>query len=226
MSWAKIVVIDDEPDIVELIQQVLESDGFTVLSASAGRAGLDLVSREVPDLILLDVGLPDLSGFDICRELRRDPRLSGIPIIIISGRRGESNVVLGLGLGADDYVVKPFNAAELLARVKAVIRRAHGNGPSEAARICCNGLVVDAERHEVHVNGEPVQLTATEFRVLHALAAHRGQVLSRRQLVRRAIAQQVVERTIDVHIRSIRRKLRSCSHLIETVRGIGYRLKD
>jgi DNA-binding response OmpR family regulator len=225
MSWAKIVVIDDEPEIVELIQQVLESDGFTVLSASAGKAGLELVAREVPDLVLLDVGLPDLSGFDICRELRRDPRLSGIPIIIISGRRGESNVVLGLGLGADDYVVKPFSSAELLARVRAVIRRAQRDGGSTSARICCDGLVVDTERHEVHVEGEAVELTPTEFRLLHALATHRGQVLSRRQLVRTAIAQQVVERTIDVHIRAIRRKLRSCSDLIETVRGIGYRLR-
>jgi DNA-binding response OmpR family regulator len=224
MTWAKILVIDDDADVVDLSRDILVEHGFDVAGELNGRSGLTRAGREHPDLILLDLMLPDMSGFEVCRALQRDPQSCQIPIIIVTARDAESDLVLGLGLGADDYVVKPFTPGELVARVKAVLRRIQDsrNPPS---RICREGLVLDARQHQVQVEGQPVALTATEFRLLHELAANPGVVQTRAQLVRRVIAQQVVERTVDVHVRAIRRKLRSCSHLVETVRGIGYRFK-
>ena len=225
MTWGTILVIDDDPDIVELTRDVLEAHGFEVRDASDGKGGLEQIAKQPPDMVLLDLMLPDLSGFEVCRIMQHEPRWRQIPVIIVTGRNTESDLVLGLGLGADDYIVKPYGSGELVARVKAVLRRAQGEHVPPS-RICQQGLVLDVQRHQVKVEGQPVPLTATEFRLLYELASCPGVVRTRAQLVRRAIAQQVVERTVDVHVRAIRRKLRSCAHLIETVRGIGYRFKD
>lgn len=225
MSWAKILVIDDDPVIVQLGRQALEPDGFEVFAASSAGEGLALVQAEAPDLILTDLTLPDMSGFELCKRLQQDPQLCHIPIIIVTSRRRESDLVLSLGLGADDYVLKPFGPSELLARVNAVLRRVR-RCATPSPRLERAGLLLDPDRHEVRVEGARVDLTATEFRLLYALAVRPGHVLSRRQLVRLAIDQQVAERTIDVHVRAIRRKLGAHRRMVETVRGVGYRFND
>ena len=229
MSRKKIVVIEDEPDIQEVIEYNLGREGFAVTTADNGDEGLGIVLREAPDLVLLDLLLPGLDGIEVCRKLKMDPMTQKIPIIMVSAKGEESDVVLGLGVGADDYVTKPFRPKELIARVRAVLRR--GSLRDEEAdndRLVRGGLVIDASRHEVKVEGKPVTLTATEFRLLHLLAGHPGRVFTRDQLVSRVIGggAAVIDRNIDVHVRSIRKKLESHRHLIGTIRGVGYRFQD
>jgi DNA-binding response OmpR family regulator len=187
------------------------------------------VRRENPDLVLLDLMLPGLDGLEVCRRLQSDPVTAPVPVIMVTAKGEESDVVVGLQLGADDYVTKPFSPRELLARVRAVLRR----GPlretrASSDRISRDGLVVDAVKHQASVDGEPLVLTATEMRLLHFLASHPGRVFSRDQLLSRAIGDHavVIDRNIDVHVGAIRRKLGRCRDLIETIRGVGYRFKD
>ena len=225
----KIVVIEDEADILEVLQYNLKREGYRVHASRNGEDGLDIVRRENPDLVLIDLMRPGLDGLEVCKRLQADPVTSAIPVIMVTAKGEESDIVLGLQLGADDYVTKPFSPKELLARVKAVLRR----GPpretvSASDRISRDGLVVDLAKHQVSVDGEPVTLTATEMRLLHFLASHPGRVFSRDQLLSRAIGDHavVIDRNIDVHIGAIRRKLGRCRDLIETIRGVGYRFQD
>ncbi|MCC7013872.1 MAG: response regulator [Planctomycetes bacterium] len=225
----KIVVIEDEADILEVLNYNLKREGYTVVASRNGEDGLDKVRRENPDLVLLDLMLPGLDGIEVCKRLQADPVTSNVPVIMVTAKGEESDVVLGLQLGADDYVTKPFSPKELLARVKAVLRR----GPlretrAAGERITRDGLVVDVVKHHASVDGEPLTLTATEMRLLHFLAAHPGRVFSRDQLLSRAIGDHavVIDRNIDVHVGAIRRKLGRCRDLIETIRGVGYRFKD
>lgn len=229
MSREKIVVIEDEPDILELLQFNLSREGYEVASAGTGTEGLATVRRETPDLVLLDLLLPGVDGLDVCRQLRSDPETREVPIIMVTAKGEESDVVLGLGLGADDYVQKPFSPRELIARVRAVLRRTHGPGDEpSAARLVRGALVIEPERHRVLVDGERRRFTPTEFRLLHFLATHPGRVFTRDQLIDRAIGEGavVIDRNIDVHIRAVRRKLGSQRDLIETIRGVGYSFRS
>jgi two-component system alkaline phosphatase synthesis response regulator PhoP len=225
----RIAVIEDEPDIREVVEYNLRRDGFQVSSAADGEAGLELVRRESPALVLLDLMLPGLDGLEVCRRLKSDALTRSIPVIMVTARGEESDVVIGLGIGADDYVTKPFSPKELLARVKAVLRR----GPlreerSAKERIVREGVVIDATRHDVKIDGVSEPFTATEFRLLHFLASHPGRVFTRDHLLTRVIGEDamVTDRNIDVHVRSVRKKLGRYRELIETVRGVGYRCKD
>jgi two-component system, OmpR family, phosphate regulon response regulator PhoB len=225
----KIVVIEDEPDILEVIEYNLTREGFRIITAASGDAGYKAVLREAPELVLLDLLLPGLDGLEVCRKLKLEPMTRHIPIIMVSAKGEESDVVLGLGVGADDYVTKPFRPKELLARVRAVLRRGTlKDDQARTDRVVRDGLVIDAARHEVRVDGELVTLTATEFRLLHLLASHPGRVFTRDQLITRVIGggAAVIDRNIDVHVRAIRKKLDQRSYLLGTVRGVGYRFHD
>ncbi len=229
MTAKKIVVVEDEPDILEVLSYNLRREGFEVCASLDGKKGLELVKKELPDLVLLDLMLPGMDGLEICRHLKADDSTQNIPIIMVTAKGEESDVVLGLGLGADDYVAKPFSPKELTARVKAVIRRSQQlelNSVSD--RIVVGDLVIDASKHKVSLSGEDISLTATEFRLLHRLACHPGQVFSREQLLDHGLGSDVVvvDRNIDVHIRSIRKKLEGTMQFILTIRGVGYRFID
>jgi two-component system alkaline phosphatase synthesis response regulator PhoP len=225
----RILVVEDEEDLVEMMTYNLRRDGYGVVAARNGIEGLRRARQESPDLVLLDLMLPDLDGLEVCRRLRRDPLTARLPVIMVTAKGEESDVVLGLGVGADDYVSKPFSPRELVARVRAVLRRGPPRGeegPPE--RVVRGPLVVDASRHEVLCDGHAVSFTATEFRLLHFLAAHPGRVFTRDQLLRRVMGENVVlvDRNVDVHVRALRKKLGDHRDLIETVRGVGYRFKD
>jgi len=226
----KIVVIEDEPDIQELVEYNLSREGFAVATANNGERGLELVQRQGADLVLLDLLLPGLDGIEVCRALKMDLVTRHIPVIILSAKGEESDIVLGLGVGADDYVTKPFSPREVIARrVRAVLRRGAGRDESKAQRrVVHDGLSIDPLRHEVRVDGVLVTFTATELRLLHWLATHPGRVFTREQLVSRVIGDGavVIDRNIDVHVRAIRKKLGRTRDLIATVRGVGYRFRD
>jgi two-component system phosphate regulon response regulator PhoB len=224
-----IYIVEDEEDILDLIQYNLGREGFRTTGIRDGREALDRIRRDNPDLVLLDLMLPGLDGLEICRRLKEDPVTKDLPIVMVTAKGEESDVVLGLGLGADDYVVKPFSPRELVARVKAVLRRGPvSDGREIAERVTREGIVVDIGRHEVHVDGAPVTLTATEMRLLHFLASHPGRVFTRDHLLSRVIGEHavVIDRNIDVHVGSIRKKLGDRRDCIETVRGVGYRFRD
>jgi len=229
MAKERILVIEDEPDIGDLIQYNLSREGYWVSVIADGEEGFDRVLQESPDLVLLDLMLPGVDGLELCRRLKEDPVTRPIPIIMVTAKSEESDVVLGLGMGADDYVPKPFSPRELVARVRAVLRRGKLRGEAPGRdRIVRRGLTIDAVRHQVLVDGRDVPFTATEFRLLHVLASHPGRAFTREQLLSRVIgeAAAVTDRNIDVHIRTIRKKLGSQRDLVETVRGVGYRFRD
>ena len=228
MSATKVVVIEDEPDILELIEYNLRREGFEVATATSGRTGLSVIGREKPDLVLLDLLLPGLDGLDVCRRLRSVESTRDLPVIMVTARGEESDVVLGLGVGADDYIHKPFSPRELVARVRAVLRRGPMRDSDPDRRLVREPLVVDPVKHRVTVEGRRLEFTPTEFRLLHFLASHPGRVFTRGQLLDRAIGDRavVIDRNIDVHVRAVRKKLGSHRDLIETVRGIGYCFRD
>jgi two-component system phosphate regulon response regulator PhoB len=229
MGRPNILVIEDEPDIAEVIQYNLGREGYRVEVVGDGEVALERVLRDAPDLVLLDLMLPGLDGVELCRRLKEDPVTRAVPVIMVTAKSEESDVVLGLGVGADDYVAKPFSPRELTARVRAVLRRGTIRGDAgRRVRVARNGLVIDAVKHDVRVDGERVGFTATEFRLLHFLASHSGRAFSRDELLSRVIGEHatVTDRNIDVHVRMIRRKLGRHRELIETVRGVGYRFRD
>lgn len=229
MSRRSILVVEDEPDIAEIIQYNLTREGYRVDIVGDGERALEQIVRDAPDLVLLDLMLPGLDGLELCRRMKEDPVTRPIPVIMVTAKGEESEVVLGLGVGADDYVAKPFSPRELTARVRAVLRRgpiSHDVGKRE--RVARLGVVVDSVKHEVRVDGERVRFTATEFRLLHFLATHPGRAFTRDELLSRVIGEHatVTDRNIDVHIRMIRQKLGSHRELVETVRGVGYRFQE
>lgn len=229
MAKERILVIEDEPDIGELIQYNLAREGYRISMETDGEDGYDRVLSESPDLIVLDLMLPGTDGIELCRRLKQDPVTRPIPIIMVTAKSEESDVILGLGVGADDYVPKPFSPRELVARVRAVLRR--GKLRAEVPgreRISIHGVTVDAVRHQVLVDGADVPFTATEFRLLHVLVSHAGRAFSRDQLLSRVIGESaaVTDRNIDVHIRTVRKKLGAHRDLVETLRGVGYRFRD
>ncbi len=228
MDGKKVVVVEDDPDILELIEFNLRREGFEVRTAASGRSGLSVIDREKPDLVLLDLLLPGLDGLDVCRRLRSVDATRDIPVIMVTARGEEQDVVDGLAAGADDYVHKPFSPRELIARVEAVLRRGPLRERYPERRVVRGSLEIDPVRHRVRIGGCRLDLTPTEFRLLHVLASHPGRVFTRPQLVDRAIGDRVVviDRNIDVHVRAVRQKLGDHRDLIETVRGIGYRFQE
>ena len=229
MSRKKLIIIEDEPDILELLSYNLKRDGHEVSTASDGLSGLALVKREKPDLVLLDLMLPGMDGLEICASIKKDPQTQNTLIIMLTAKSEESDIVLGLGVGADDYIAKPFSPRELTARVNAALRRSMPSHTVEnVERIDLGDLVIDTVKHKVTYAGREVKLTATEFRLLQHLAESPGRVFSREQLLTRTLGEDavVIDRNIDVHIRGIRKKLEIEPPLIETVRGVGYRMTD
>jgi two-component system, OmpR family, alkaline phosphatase synthesis response regulator PhoP len=228
MARTRILVVDDEPDILELVQYNLSKAQYEVVGVESGEEALVQVRTTPPDLIVLDLMLPGVDGLEVCRALKRDTRTAAVPIVMLTARGEEADIVAGLELGADDYLTKPFSPRVLLARIRAVLRRLHTESVAEDAVITHHGLVLHPGRHEVLVEGQPVPLTLTEFRVLHLLARHPGWVFTRNQII--AAAQgadvSVTERAVDVHIVSLRRKLGTIGEAIETIRGVGYRLQE
>jgi len=221
-------VVEDEADIRELACFHLRKEGFSVLTAESGEEALQVAKRAKPDLIVLDIMLPAMSGLDVCRAIRQDSLLSHIPIIMATARGEDADIVAGLELGADDYVAKPFSMSVLAARVRAVLRRREQSAPDDNTVICVHGLVIDPIRHQVTVRGEPVAMTPLEFRMLRALAARPGTVFTREQIVEavRGGPYAVTDRAVDVQIVGIRRKLGKLAHLVETVWGVGYRFRE
>jgi two-component system, OmpR family, alkaline phosphatase synthesis response regulator PhoP len=228
MARTRILVVDDEPDILALVQYNLSKAQYDVVGVASGEEALAQVRTTPPGLIVLDLMLPGVDGLEVCKALKRHARTAAIPIVILTARGEEADIVAGLELGADDYLTKPFSPRVLLARIRAVLRRHYTEPVAEDAVITHHGLVLHPGRHEVLVEGQPVPLTLTEFRVLHLLARHPGWVFTRNQII--AAAQgadvSVTERAVDVHIVSLRRKLGTIGEAIETIRGVGYRLQE
>jgi phosphate regulon transcriptional regulator PhoB len=222
---AKVLVIDDEKDIVSLLRYHLEKSGFQCLEGMDGTTALRLVREHHPDLLILDLMLPGMDGLEICRILRQDAATARLPILMLTAKAEEVDRVVGLEVGADDYVVKPFSPRELVARVRAILRRAHE--PADLSIRRAGELEVDESRHSVAVQGTPVELTAKEFGLLCALMRANGRVLNREQLLEGvwgyADAAEIESRTVDVHIRRLREKLGSEAKRIMTVKGVGYR---
>jgi len=229
MKNRTIVVIEDEPDIRDVIEHNLKREGFLVLCRGDGDEGLTLILRQTPDLILLDLMLPTIDGLEICKRLKERPDTRGIPVVMVTAKGEEQDIVRGLEMGADDYVTKPFSPKELIARVKTVLRRGPPKDPEDSREtITWDGVVIDRGRHRVTVDGDAVAFTASEFRLLSVLASHPGRVFTRDSLLDRVIGGDapVVDRNIDVHVGQVRQKLGPYRSLIETVRGVGYRFRD
>jgi DNA-binding response OmpR family regulator len=225
----RVLVVEDERDLNELVTFNLQRNGFEVISAFNGNDALERVRTESPDLIVLDIMLPGIDGTEVTRHLKGDPKTAQIPIIMLTARSEETDVVVGLKLGADDYVTKPFSMKILLARLESLSRRIDQNStPEPGATLKAGPLEIDLSRHEVAVDGQSVKLTLTEFKLLAALLQARGRVLSRDQLMDKAMGSDVfvTDRAIDVHVTSIRRKLGDAAGLVHTVRGVGYRLRE
>ncbi len=222
-----IAVLDDEPDILELLSVHLKKNRFRVREFPDAESFYRFLHSEIPDLIVLDLMLPDADGFEVCKYLRKTDKLASVPIIMLTARVGETDKILGLELGADDYVTKPFSPSELVARVKAVLRRREP--PKEdAERIDIEGILsLDLQRHEVSVKGRKVDLTSTEFRILQLLASKKGWVFSREKILDYLWGNEktVVDRTVDVHIKHLREKLGTAAKLIKNIRGVGYKLE-
>lgn len=224
----KIVVVEDEPDIAEVVGYNLRREGFQVSWAQRGDDGLVMIRAQSPALVVLDLMLPGIDGLAVCRQLKADPITQDIPVIMVSAKGEEADIVIGLEIGADDYLSKPFGPRELLARVKAVLRRGSARQDDARERIVVGDVILDVARHEVRVDGEFIRFTATEFKILVHLASQPGRAFTREQLLNRVVGKGVVivDRNIDVHIRAIRKKLGDSGQLIQTIRGVGYRLVD
>lgn len=227
MAKETILVVEDDPDIVELLEYSLEREGYKVLAASDGEKGLSEARRRKPALVLLDLMLPGLDGLSICRALKEDGATKDIPVMMLTAKGEESDVVVGLEFGADDYVRKPFSPRELIARIRAVMRRSQP-APAVRSRIELGSVTLDKERHEVSVDDVPVTFTRSEFRLLWRLAKHPGRVYSRDELVESLTDGEAVilDRNIDVHVSSIRKKLGEHGGIVVTVRGVGYKVVD
>lgn len=228
MAKERILVVEDDEDIRELITYNLTREGYRIAGVPSGEEALGAVHKERPDLILLDLMLPGMDGLEACRGLKADPETSEIPVIMVTAKGEESDIVVGLELGADDYITKPFSPKVLLARIRAVLRRHREKPHNDKADITIHDLVIRPGRHEVVVGGERIDLTATEFRLLHLLARRPGWVFTRYQIVDALHGDDypVTDRSIDVQVAGLRKKLGPAGEFIETVRGVGYRLKE
>ena len=229
----EVLIVEDEPEIAELVEFHLGREGLPSSIVHSGRQALERIKRERPDLVILDLMLPDLDGFEVCRRIKSEPETRKIPVIMVTAKSDDADVVTGIELGADDYVVKPFSPKVLVARVKNALRRTLGEdlGAQDAgARLSLadGRLVVDPERHQVTIDGQAIDLTLTEFTLLRFLAARPGFVRTRDQIIAAVHGRSTVlsSRTVDVHVTAIRRKLGDLAGCVETVRGVGYRFAD
>ena len=229
MAKPLIIVVEDEPDIREIMLYNLRREGYEAEGFESGSEGLEAIRAKQPNLVILDLMLPGMDGLTVCQQVRAEAAIKATPIIIVSAKEEESDVVIGLGLGADDYVPKPFSPRELLARVKAVLRRSQqADQGDQHDRVVIGDLIIDLEKHSVTVDGQLVKLTATEFKLLYQLASHPGRAYTREQLLNRVVGDGVVvvDRNIDVHIRAVRKKIGNYADHIQTVRGVGYRFAE
>lgn len=227
----KILVVDDEKDIVDIIKYNLERENeFEVLTASNGKQTLE-IAESLPDLILLDIMMPELNGFEVCKQLKSNPHTANIPVIFLTAKENEIDEILGLELGADDYITKPISPRKVIARIKSVIRRS-GNETEVASKLERNvkfgNLEIDSAGHIVRINSQEIFFPKKEFQLLHFLISNRGRVYSRENLLNQIWGENVyvVDRTVDVHVAKVREKLGEYSEYIETIKGLGYRFKD
>jgi len=227
MAKRTVLVIDDEKDLIELLRYNLEKEGFLVKGALDGESGLAMARREKPDIVLVDLMLPGMDGLEVCRSLRADARTAGMALIMLTAKAAEADRIVGLELGADDYITKPFSPRELIARVRALLRRSERDA-QPSATIRRGDLSIDVDRREVTWKDRQILLTATEFRLLQCLAGHPGRVFSRGELIDNVLGRdvEVLDRTVDVHVTSLRKKLGEHGEWIETVRGFGYRFRE
>lgn len=228
----KILVVDDEKDIVDILKyNLLQQKEFEVLTAYNGRDAIKIAQEEKPDLILLDIMMPELNGFDVCKKLKSSPVTADIPVIFLTAKENEIDEIIGLELGADDYIQKPLSPRKIIARVKSVLRRVY-NEPEKTVKVPDHvkfkGIEVDVASHTVKINGEEVFFPKKEFKLLHFLISNRGKVFSREVILNEIWGENiyVVDRTIDVHIAKIREKLGEYADYIETIKGLGYRFND
>jgi len=228
MPKETILAVEDEEDILELLRYNLSKEGFQFVGVTSGEEAMRHLRTARPDLVLLDLMLPGLDGLEICRRLKQDPATRDLPVIMVTAKGEEPDIVAGLELGADDYITKPFSPRVLLARVRAVLRRRQQKPPAEDAPLRVHELVIHPGRHEVLVDGRPVDLTVTEFRLLHFLARRPGWVFTRSQIVSGVHGDDypVSDRSVDVQIVGLRKKLGEAGKYVETVRGVGYRFKE
>jgi phosphate regulon transcriptional regulator PhoB len=226
MSKGKILIVEDDHDIAEMVEYNLKEEGYEALSAFNGEEGVKLAKKENPDLIILDIMLPIIDGFEVCRILKKEQITAEIPVIILSAKSQETDKIVGLELGADDYVTKPFSPRELIARIRAIMRR--GRALSLDSCIERGDIVIDITKHKVMVEQKAISLTFTEFRLLEFLARRPGVVFSRDQILDGVMGDDalVCDRTVDAHIKSLRRKLGTAKDYIETIRGAGYRFRE
>jgi two-component system phosphate regulon response regulator PhoB len=228
MIKENILIVDDEEDILELVKHTLEKDGYQITCVNSGEAALKIAEELKPDLIVLDLMLPGLDGLDVCRRLKNNQRTKKIRIIMLSARGEEADIVAGLELGAEDFVVKPFNARVLRARIKAAIRRNPGSTGTTTEIVTYGPFAIDISRHIVYINKKELELTASEFKLLHHLVANPGRVFTRSQIVLAVHGENypVTDRSVDVQVVSLRKKLGEVGEMVETVRGVGYRMSE
>ncbi len=222
-----ILIIEDEKDIVDLIEYHLKQSGFSVISALDGPAGLEKAKKKSPNLIILDLMLPEMDGKDICRSLKSNPLTQSIPILMLTAKAEETDRLIGFELGADDYVTKPFSPKELVLRVKAILRRKEVDHEGEKI-IQIGDLLIDIDRHHVSIKKSPVRLTSTEFKLLVELVSKKGRVQTREHLLDRVwgYTYEGYGRTVDTHVRRLREKMGPLGDSIETIRGVGYRFRE
>ncbi|HLP03726.1 MAG TPA: response regulator transcription factor [Opitutaceae bacterium] len=224
----RILIVDDEPDVTELVGYQLRAKGYAVEALNNPTQSIAKIRSFQPDLVILDVMMPDISGIQICRMLRADPKTKDVPVVFLTARAEEADRVLGLEVGGDDYICKPFSSKELLLRIQGLLRRSVAPEEERPKRLEIGSIVLDNERHEATVNGLPIELTATEFRLLRLLMERKGRVQTREHLLLNVwnYETEIETRTVDTHIRRLREKLGDQADLIETLRGVGYRMID
>ncbi len=228
MAKEKILVIDDETDILELIKYNLTKEGYVIECVTSGEEALVRANAELPDLIVLDLMLPGVDGLDVCKSLKSNDRTAHIPIIMLTAKSEDTDIVLGLELGADDYITKPFSPRVLTARIRTVLRRQKKKTAEDTAVINVHDLVINSAHHKVFVKGKLIELTATEFEILHMLARRPGWVFTRNQIINtvKGDGYAITDRAVDVQIVGLRKKLGNEDTYIETVRGVGYRFRE
>ena len=224
----KILIVDDEPDVADLVAYHLRAKGYQVETVNDPTASIGAARSFLPDLLILDIMMPDLNGMQICRIIRADPRLQQVPIIFLTAKAEENDRISGFETGCDDYICKPFSTKELVLRVQSILRRATEGVPEETRRLQVGRIILDVERHEATVHDRPIELTATEFKLLRLLMERRGRVQTREHLLINVwnYETEIETRTVDTHVRRLREKLGSEADWIETIRGVGYRMAD
>jgi len=228
MSKEHILIVDDEEDVLELIRYNLEKEGYRISMASTGEKAIEKARTKKPDLILLDLMLPGIDGLEVCRILKTDDLTSGIPIVMLTAKGEEIDIVTGLEIGADDYITKPFSPRVVIARIRALLRRGKKQEQEKTSQVKIHNIIINADRFEVRVDDEPIILTATEFQILLHMAKHPGWVFTRSQIIDAVKGDDypVTDRSVDVQIVGLRKKLKSAGQYIKTIHGIGYRFEE